>query len=223
MDTENPGAFELAVRRYFRNPDAQAMIARFAAEPVGEHWRAQTVLTLPVFLALLLDRSPEAGSALVAAVRGGDAVKVEVVAQALNYSHHAQRRRLMENLVGEHAAASMDAGGADFRDFRPTHPVHVEMLWAAFFATGDDGYVSRIAGLMSGWLPEAKLHELLAVAADDEEAARAAMAGVLATSAQLSLTALAREFPEVRAALSAHADLRDGLASAMAARILAGG
>lgn len=222
MNTDNPGAFELAVRRYFRAPDAAKMVTLFAAEPVGEHWRAQTVLTLPVFLALMLDSAPEAGAALVAAVRGGDAVKVEVVAQALNYSHHTQRRRLMESLVGEHAAASMDAGGADFMDFRPTHPVHVEMMWAAFFATGDGGYITRIAGLMAGWLPDAKLNDLLAVAADDENAAQAAMTGVLAASAQLSLTALARELPEVRGALSAYADRRDGLASAMAARILAG-
>ena len=30
-------------------PDPQAMVAAFAAEPVDESWRAQTVLTLPVF------------------------------------------------------------------------------------------------------------------------------------------------------------------------------
>lgn len=222
MDSEHAGAFEMAVRHYFRTPDAIAMVGRFAAEPVGDHWRAQTVLTLPVFLALMLDGAPQAGEPLVEAVRGGDPVKIEVVAQALNYSHHAGRRRLMERLVGEHAAASMDAGGADFKDLQPTHPVHVEMLWAAFFATGDVDYIGRVAGLLAGWLPDVRLQQLLAVAATDETAAQAAMAGVLATSAQASLSALVREIPEVRDTLAIRAERQDGLVSALAARILAG-
>lgn len=222
MQNETSGAFEIAMRRYFRAPDAAAMVALFAAEPVGEHWRAQTVLTLPVFLALMLDGAPESAAALVAAIKGDDPVKVEVVAQALNYSHHPLRRRLMESLVGEHAAASMDAGGADFKDLRPTHPVHVDMLWAAFFATGDTAHVGRIARLLAGWLPEPKLHELLAVAATDAGAAEQAMAGVLASAAQISLAAQVREVAEARAVLAAYADSRDGLGSALAAKILAG-
>jgi hypothetical protein len=96
------------------------------------------------------------------------------------------------------------------------------MLWAAFFATGDAAYVSRIAGLLAGWLPEAQLQALLPVAARDEEAAQRAMAGVLAGTAQASLAANAREFEEVHAALQAYADSRDGIGSALAARILAG-
>lgn len=222
MQNDNPGAFELAIRGYFRVPDALSMIEAFAAEPVDDHWRAQTVLTLPVFFALVLDGAPKAGASLVTAVKGGDPVKVEVVAQALNYSHHPQRRRLMESLVGEHAAASMDSGGADFKDFKPTHPVHVDMLWAAFFATGDGDYVSGIARLLAGWMPESRLQEVLAVAAGDEMAAQQAMAGVLATAAQGSLSIQAREIAEVRVALSAYADARDGLGSALAAKILAG-
>lgn len=213
---------EAVVMGYFRAPDADGLVARFAAEPVTESWRAQTVLTLPVFLALVVDGAPRAAAALVEAVRGGDPVKVEVVAQALNYSHHPERRRLMETLVGEAAAGSMDAAGADFKEFTPTHPIHVDMLWAAFFATGDRAYVDRIAGLLDGWMPEAQLQPLLAVAARDEAAARRAMAGVLAEAAQWSLTANAREFVEVRTALAVHAARRDGLGAALAAKILAG-
>lgn len=207
---------------YFRAPDAAALVSRFAAAPVTEHWRAQTVLTLPVFLALMVDGAPSAAPLLVAAVRGGDPVKVEVVAQALNYSHHPDRRRLMESLVGEAAAGSMDALGADFKEFSPTHPVHVDMLWAAFFATGDVDYITAIARLLEGWMPEAQLQPLLAVAARDEGSARRAMAGVLADSAQWSLAANAREFVEVRTALAAHAARHEGLGSALAAKILAG-
>jgi hypothetical protein len=154
-------------------------------------------------------------------VRGGDPVKIEVVAQALNYSHLPERRRLMETLVGEAAAGSMDAGGADFRDFAPTHPVHVDMLWAAFFATGDADYVAGIARLLDGWMPEAQLQPLLAVAARDEEAAKRAMAGVLAGAAQWSLAANACHYVEVRTALAATAARRDGLGAALAAKILA--
>lgn len=215
-------ALETTVIGYFRAPDPAALVARFAAAPVTEDWRAQTVLTLPVFLALVLDGAPEVAAALVEAVRGGDPVKVEVVAQALNYSHHPQRRRLMESLVGEAAAGSMDPSGADFKDFTPTHPVHVDMLWAAFFATGDADYVGGVARLLDGWMPEAQLQPLLAVAARDEEAAKRAMAGVLADSAQWSLAANARDFAEVRTALAAAAARRDGLGAALAAKILAG-
>jgi hypothetical protein len=206
---------------YFRAPVPAAMVARFAAEPVTEAWRAQTVLTLPVFLALMVDGAPQAAAQLVEAVRGGDPVKIEVVAQALNYSHLPERRRLMETLVGEAAAGSMDAGGADFRDFAPTHPVHVDMLWAAFFATGDADYVAGIARLLDGWMPEAQLQPLLAVAARDEEAAKRAMAGVLAGAAQWSLAANACHYVEVRTALAATAARRDGLGAALAAKILA--
>lgn len=213
---------ETAVVGYFRAPDPAGLVARFTAEPVTEAWRAQTVLTLPVFLALVVDQTPEVATALVEAVRGGDPVKVEVVAQALNYSHHPERRRLMEALVGEAAAGSMDAAGADFSEFALTHPVHVDMLWAAFFATGDGVYVRRIAQLLDGWMPEGQMQPLLAVAARDEDAARRAMAAVLAAAAQGSLAAAAREFVEVRSALAAAASRRDGLGSALAAKILAG-
>lgn len=222
MDEQEVKALDNVVVGYFRAPDPQAMVAAFAAAPVDESWRAQTVLTLPVFLALVVDRAPQAAAPLVEAVRGGDPVKIEMVAQALNYSHHPERRRLMESLVGEAAAGSMDAAGADFKEFVLTHPVHVDMLWAAFFATGDAAYVGRIAGLLDGWMPESQMQPLLAVAARDEAAAKRAMAGVLAETAQWSLAAHARDFTEVRTALAAHAARRDGLGSALAAKILAG-
>lgn len=222
MVAEIGKALEVVVMGYFRAPDPAGLVAQFTAAPVTDAWRAQTVLTLPVFLALVVDNASEVAPRLVEAVRGGDAVKVEIVAQALNYSHHPDRRRLMESLVGEAAAGAMDAGGADFKDFTPTHPVHVDMLWAAFFATGDADYVAGIARLLDGWMPEAQLQTLLAVAAREEEAARRAMAGVLAGAAQWSLAANARDYAEVRTALAAAAARRDGLGAALAAKILAG-
>lgn len=222
MEPQEKSAFEAAVLSYWRAPDAGAIIRLFAAEPVGERWRAETVLTLPVFLAQVIDRTPAAGAALVDAVRGGDPVKVEVAAQALNYSHHADRQRLMERLVGEHAAGAMDLAGADFLDLRPTHPVHVDMLWAAFFATGETRYVERIAQMLGGWMLEPELQALLAVAAKDESVREKALGGVLANAALWSLTVNARDIPEVKTALDVYARCADGLGSAMAARILAG-
>lgn len=222
MASETVKSLESAVIGYFRAPDPAGLVARFAAEPVTDAWRAQTVLTLPVFLAMVADGAPATAAQLVEAVRGGDPVKIEIVAQALNYSHHPDRRRLMESLVGEAAAGAMDAVGADFKDFTPTHPVHVDMLWAAFFATGDADYVAGIVRLLDGWMPEAQLQPLLAVAARDEETARRAMAGVLAGSAQWSLAANARDYAEVRTALAAAAGRHDGLGAALAAKVLAG-
>jgi hypothetical protein len=221
MDADMGSALEKAVMGYFRRPDAGRLVELFTAAPVTERWRAQTVLTLPVFLALMLDRSPETAPRLVAATKGGDPVKVEVVAQALNYSHLKDRRRLMESLVGESAAAAMEDAGADFLAFQPTHPVHVDMLWAAFFASGEVAYVDRISSLLSGWMPQSQLDQLLAVAARDEPSAKRAMAGVLAGAAQWSLTANGAEFTEVRDAVAVYAARCNGLASAMAAKILA--
>ncbi len=222
MISEGHSPLEAGVMGYFRDPDWRSIVGVFAAAPVDEHWRAQTVLTLPVFLALIMDAAPDAAPALVDAVRGGEAVKVEVVAQALNYSHHADRRRLMERLVGEKAAASMDEVGADFKQLVPSHPVHVDMLWAAFFATGDAEYLARIAGMLAGWMPQSQLQPLLAVAAKDAAAAAKAMPAVLAEAALLSLAANVRDIEPVRDALVAHALKQDGIGSALAARIVAG-
>lgn len=222
METRERGAFETAVMGFWRHPDASAIIEMFAAEPVTGQWRAETVLTLPVFLAQVLDRSPETAARLVEAVRGGDAVKVEVVAQALNYSHHPERVRLMERLVGDRAAAAMDLDGADFTDFHPTHPVHVDMLWASFFATGQPIFVERIAALLEGWMLEPELQALLAVAGEDESVRERALGGVLANAALWSLTVNARDIAEIRASLQVFAARADGLAAAMTARILAG-
>lgn len=222
MEPRERSPLEAAVMSYWRAPDALRLIDLFVAAPVDGKWRAETVLTLPVFLAHVIDRDAAAGPALVDSLRGGDPVKVEVVAQALNYCHHADRQRLMERLVGEHAAGSMDLDGADFLDFRPTHPVHVDMLWASFFATGDAAYVEAIGRLLGGWMLEPELQALLAVAAKDESVRERALGGVLANAALWSLTVNARDIPEVKAALQAYANRADGLGSAMAARIIAG-
>lgn len=222
MEPPEKSAFEAAILSYWRAPDAGAIVRLFVAAPVGGQWRAETVLTLPVFLAQVIDRAPGAGPALVDGVRGGDPVKVEIAAQALNYCHHADRRRLMEKLVGEHAAGAMDLAGADFLDLQPSHPVHVDMLWAAFFATGEAGYVERIAQMLGGWMHEPELQALLAVAAKDESVRETALGGVLANAALWSLTVNARDIPEVKAALDSYARRADGLGSALAARISAG-
>lgn len=222
MDKDTASPLETAIATYFRAPAPHRLVALFAAQAVDERWRAETVLTLPVFFAHLIDQAPAAADALVEAVKGGDPVKVEVVAQALNYSHVENRRILMERLAGEAAAGAMDQDGADFTEFQPTHPVHVDMLWASFFATGQATYVERIAGLLAGWLPAPELQALLAVAGRDASVREKALAGVLADAALWSLTVNARDMAEVNQALAAFAAKACGLASAMAARILAG-
>ncbi|GEM_PF-2337106 len=222
MDRPDTSPLETAVMSYFRNQDPGRMIDLFIAEQVTARWRAETVLTLPVFLAHLLDQAPGQGGRLVDAVRAGDPVKIEVVAQALNYSHHPDRHRLMERLAGEAAAGGMDLAGADFLAFPLTHPVHVDMLWMSYFATGDSAYVRRIAGLLAGWLHQPELRTLLSVAGRDPSVRDKALAGILADTALRSLTVNARDLPEVHHALGAFADSLNGLAAALAARILAG-
>lgn len=214
--------FDQAVTTYWRSPDGQALVSLFLSPQVGDDWRAEHVLTVPVFLAHVLDSNPEVAAILVDGVRGGDAVKVEMVAQALNYSHIPIRARLMEKLVGEAAAASMDEDGADFATFTPTHPVHVDMLWVSFFATGADFYLDRIAALLDGWLAESQLQALLVRAAAEPSTQALALAGLLARAAQVTLGAHGRDCPPVHAALSRRAAAMDGLGAALAARILAG-
>lgn len=208
---------------YYHARDARRAIEAFAVEPVDAAWNAQTVLTVPVFLALVMDRHPDMAATLVATVRDGDPVKIEIAAQALNYCHHPRRQTLMDALVGESAAARMDAQGADFKAFQASHPVHVDMLWAAFLATGDADYVIAVAHLLGGWLPEPQLQPLLAKAAGDEGVARIAMAAVLAKAAMALLGAELRAIPEIRDILIRYAATNDGLGSALASRLLAAG
>jgi hypothetical protein len=222
MENQDPSPLETAILTYYRAPRPDHLADLFAAEVVTDRWRAQTVLTLPVFLAHLFDSAPATARRIVADTKGGDAVKIEVVAQALNYCHIDGRQKLMESLAGEAAAGSMDLTGADFLDFSPTHPVHVDMLWAAFFASGRTEYIDKIAGLLAGWLLQPELQALLNVAAQDESVREKALAGVLADAALWSLTVNARDHDRVHDALSAFAGRMDGLACAMAARILAG-
>lgn len=215
--------FYQALRGYWRSPDARGFVDLFVSDQTGGDWRAEDVLTVPVFLAHVIDAEPWVGPALVEALRDGGAVKVEMLAQALNYSHTSQRPQLMERLVGEAAAVAMEAEGADFTTFVPSHPVHVEMLWASFFATGNALYLDRITHLLAGWLPEAPLQALLERAASEPAIQQQALDGLLARAAELTLTAQARTASQpVQDALNRKAVAQDGLAAALAARILAG-
>lgn len=214
-------ALEQAIAAYWRQPEGERAVDAFVRSPAGEQWRPETVLSVPVFLAHVLDAHPHAAIGLVDQIRGGDQVKVEMVAQALNYSHLPDRARLMERLVGERAAAGMEAQGADFKALVPSHPVHVDMLWMSFFATADADYLDRIVGLLAGWLPEPRLRDLVGRAAAEPVVREQAMAGLLAKAAEVTLAAHIHDCPPVAAALTRHAQAQDGLAAAMAARLLA--
>lgn len=214
-------ALDHAIVTYWHRPDPRGLLDVFIGQPLADDWRAENVLTVPVFLSHLLDADPSLGAVLVEGVRGGDPVKVEITAQALNYSHIPERARLMEKLVGEAAAASMDMAGADFASLQPTHPVHVDMLWVSFFATADSTYLDRITILLDGWLPESRLQDLLARAASQPDIQAQALAGLLAKAAQVTLTAHGQGCPPVRDALERRAATLDGLSAALAARIAA--
>lgn len=213
--------FDRAMVAYWRSPDAAAVLAAFVDAPGGGEWRPESVLTAPVFLAHVLDANPDQAPRLVEQVRGGDPVKVEVAAQALNYCNLPDRARLMERLVGEATAAAMDPGGADFASFRPSHPLHVEMMWASFFATGQDLYLDALARLLDGWLPETQLHDLVGRAKTQEDVREQAMAGLLAQAAMATLSAQLPQCPPAAQALARRAAAQDGLSSALAARLLA--
>lgn len=212
---------ERVIAVYWRQPDAEAAVDAFVRSPAGERWRPETVLSVPVFLAHVLDANPHAAAGLVDEIRGGDTVKVEMVAQALNYSHLPDRVRLMERLVGERAAADMEAEGAEFQTLVPSHPVHVDMLWMSYFATADVVYLDRIVGLLAGWLPEPRLQDLVGRAAAEPMVREQAMAGLLAKAAEVTLAAHFHDCPPVAAALTRQAQTQDGLAAAMSARLLA--
>lgn len=214
-------AFVSVLTAYWRAPDAAALLARFTAPDSAGDWRPEDVLTVPVFLAHVLDANPERAAPLVESLRGGDAVKVEVTAQALNYCNLPDRARLMERLVGAAAAAAMDPAGADFLALAPSHPVHVDMLWMAFFATGTPAYLDLIVSLLDGWLPETRLQDMVGRAAVEPAVQAPALAGLLAKAAYLTLSAHGRDCPPVAEALTRRAAAADGLSAALAARILA--
>ncbi|MBI2239928.1 MAG: hypothetical protein HYU59_03885 [Magnetospirillum gryphiswaldense] len=189
--------FEQIIAAYWRRPDGAAALDAFVRSPGGEQWRPETVLSVPVFLAHVLDAHEQRAAGLVGAGKGGDPVKVAVVAQALNYSHLRQRV------------------------LTPSHPVHVDMLWMSFFATAETEYLDRVVALLAGWLPDPQLQSLVGRAASDAAVQQQAMAGLLAKAAQVTLEMQAADCPPVQEALSRRAQAQDGLAAAMAARLLA--
>lgn len=199
--------------------DGADFIARFA-EADADRARAADVLVVPVFLAHLLDADARLAEPLVSAARDGHPVKVEMVAQALNYCHLPERARWMRALAGEGAAAAMDGGGASFLDLRPSHPVHVDMLRVSFLATGLAAYLDLLADLLDGWQPPARVAALVTAAGDDARAQAPAMAAVLAQAAETALVALAGD-AAVAPCLHRRAARADGVAAAVAARLLA--
>jgi hypothetical protein len=213
-------ALQQAILLYRNNSDAAAFVDYFIKLDAADQWRPELVLTVPVFLSFLMDQAPDQAEVLAQGVRGGDPVKVEIVAQAVNYCRLPRRFRLMECLAGEATAAAMDAQGADFKAFAPSHPVHVDMLWACWAATGDGDYLNRIVDLLAGWLPDKHLQTLLPKAAENEEIGKTALAGLLAKAAQVTLSARAID-DDVRKVLCDRAARCDGPASALAARIAA--
>ncbi|MGE4279782.1 MAG: hypothetical protein AB7G62_09370 [Magnetospirillum sp.] len=212
---------EQVIVAYWCQPDGAMAVESFLRAPAGEQWRPETVLSVPVFLAHVLDANPPCAVTLVEHLRGGDPVKVEMVAQALNYCHLPDRARLMESLVGESAAASMEDAGADFVALVPSHPVHVDMLWMCFFATADSAYLDRVVQLLDGWLPENRLQDLVGRAAQEPAVQQQAMAGLLAKAAEVTIAAHVQQCEPIQAALTRKAQAQDGLAAAMAARLLA--
>lgn len=210
---------EAAMAGFRATGDGAAFVGQFAASP-AEAARAADVLVLPVFLAHVLDAGPALAAPLVEAARDGGPAKTEIVAQALNYCHLADRDVWMERLAGSDARASMDAAGAGFKVLVPHHPVHVDMWRVSFLATGDGDYLDLIAGLLDGWMAPAPLADLVARAGKDAAVQAAAMAGLLAQAAEIALAGLAGD-PAVALCLDRRAARADGVGAAVAARLAA--
>lgn len=194
--------FSEDMQTYFRHPAPKIMVDRLATLPSADFSKPELPYLVGAFFCHLIDASPDTADLLVdRAVNGGRELKA-VVVQSLAFSHHPRRTELIDRVGGSAATKGLAATGTDFRSIRITHPAHLDMLWASFFATGDGVYVERITETLNRFQSEERLRELSARAKNDPSVNETIRDGLIGQAAAWSLNANGRKIPEVRAALA---------------------
>ncbi|MBF0127207.1 MAG: hypothetical protein HQM02_08340 [Magnetococcales bacterium] len=199
-----------------------------------------------VFLATLVRKQPELAQSFTRQVKakGSDEHKM-VLADAIARSGIKKRDEAVNQLLGSISPGFMagkgkedaQAGKAreiffarirqqpplDLRKFQIIHPGQIDLLWAAFFASGDKEYVSQVAHHLTGWLPReemmAKIRELNGQKRTPQLLAEVRQY-LVSGAAGMSLGTNAAHIPDVRVALEKFAASDKGAAGKAAKRIL---
>ncbi|MBF0178420.1 MAG: hypothetical protein HQM03_00175 [Magnetococcales bacterium] len=103
------------------------------------------------------------------------------------------------------------------------HPGQLDLLWSAFFATGEKDYVVRVAKKLDFWLPQEELSrkmDALSASQRTPEVMADVRRHALSAAAGWSLGANAKRFPEVKSALEKFATSEPGTAGNAAKSIL---
>lgn len=222
------------MQTYYRNPDSKAVIDDLVATNAILQEKGNLPFSIGSFFSHLINADPKVAIALVDKARNaGDGVK-KTVAVALVYSNHPKRMDLAQSLIGKESIdkvpgigqipstglGQIPSTGLNFKALIVQHPIHLDMLWSSFFATGDGIYIERIAGVLGDFISVEELRQLGATAEKDPKAKEKMWKGVIAQAAAWSLGANARAYPEVKVALAAYAANNQGLAPQMAGAIL---
>ena len=218
----NPGAtFGIEMQSYFRHPDAKSIVDKFFALPPSEVSRRERSLIVATFFSQLINKDPTIGDLLVERSRDANSAFKPTVTMALNQSHHPRRTELIRDVGGDAALKGLLSSSFELRTFPIVHPIHLDMMWAGFFATGEGAYVERIAEKSEAYVSQDQIRVLGQTAKDDPQAKNLLLNAIIAQAAVWSLTSNAANYPEVRSALVNLVQHHQGKAAVMAAAILA--
>lgn len=213
--------FGTHMQSYFRHPDAKAIVDEFFSLPPSEVAETDQFYITGAFFSQLINEDPAVADLLVEKAEGAGEPFKKIVVASLNLSHQPQRLELIHKIGGDDFLKWMGPSNGDLRDLTITHPIHLDMMWASFFATGDDVYIDRVAEMTEAFVTDDKFRELVAAANKDPHAYDPMLKAAIAKAAVWSLTSNATNYPEVRAALVNFVQHHQGMAAAMSAAVLA--
>ncbi|MBF0296603.1 MAG: hypothetical protein HQL96_15565 [Magnetococcales bacterium] len=199
-----------------------------------------------VFFASMIRKQPALASTFgrMVTARGTDPHKI-VLADAVAMSGVKDREEILNKLFKSVSEGFLNEQGKDpaqvtkdretlFARMRQqpvldltkvtvVHPGQLDLLWSAFFATGEKDYVVRVAKKLDFWLPQEELSrkmEALNATQRTPEIMADVRRHALSAAAGWSLAANAKRFPEVKSALEKFAASEPGTAGTAAKSIL---
>ncbi len=207
---------------YYEQPDPRAAIAWLPAMDSAAFANAGAVDIFAAFYLHVVKADPSLAGTLADAALAAPAPAALAAALAIWMADHPEKNALVQRLAD---AGGLGANGMErlqgiqpfSKDTFAVHSPHdIDILWAAFFATGDTDYVAFVAQFLPYLLSKERMGEL--ARADDDESRKAFELSLLAGTAAGSLSSLAREHPRVQQTLEAMArDWPKPVSSAVAA------
>lgn len=206
---------------YYRSPDPAAALRWLPQVDPAALQRREAVDIVATFYLHLLRSDPALGRPFVDGLREAPAPAVLAAATAVWLAGLPDRAALLEHLrdtgrLSDAEAAKLTRFPAfDPASFVPVTAHELDLCWVAFYATGDERYVAKVAGHLPYMLPR---DEMVALGKRDEPALRQVFErAMVARAAAWSLVSHAQFHPRVLAALQTLAQGQDRMHKAVKA------